>query len=89
MHFDDSIGWKPNCEIDGSYVAKQCRGDKLTGRLFGLFELLRGYSYMTSAFRVGGGRVREKIGRLRIGGEGRLAVFPEFLNIGEWGKRGF
>lgn len=67
-------------------MAKQCRGDKLTGRLFGLFELLRGYSYMTSAFRVGGGRVREKIGRLRIGGEGRLAVFPGFLNIGECGN---
>lgn len=32
MHFDDAIGWKPNCEIDGSYVARQCRGDKLTGR---------------------------------------------------------
>lgn len=34
MHFDDEIiTWKPTCEIDGSYSAKQCRGDKLTGRL--------------------------------------------------------
>lgn len=32
MHFDDTIGWKPTCEIDGSFAAKQCRGDKLTGR---------------------------------------------------------
>lgn len=33
MHFDDAlIGWKPNCEVDGSYSARQCRGDKITGR---------------------------------------------------------
>lgn len=33
MHFDNEIvGWKPTCEIDGTYSAKQCRGDKLTGR---------------------------------------------------------
>lgn len=32
MHFDDFVGWSPKCEIDGTYLAKQCRGDKLTGR---------------------------------------------------------
>lgn len=34
MHFDDLVSWKPNCEIDGSYASKSCRGDKLTGRCF-------------------------------------------------------
>jgi hypothetical protein len=37
MHFDEMIAWKPMCEIDGSFSAKQCRGDKLTGRFFILF----------------------------------------------------
>jgi hypothetical protein len=32
MHLDNMIGWKPSCEIDGSYSAKQCRGDNVTGR---------------------------------------------------------
>lgn len=32
MHFDGIVGWKPDCEIDGTYLAKQCRGDKVTGR---------------------------------------------------------
>ena len=32
MHFDAIIGWKPNCDVDGSYSARQCRGDKITGR---------------------------------------------------------
>lgn len=32
MHFDELIAWKPTCEIDGTFSAKQCRGDKLTGR---------------------------------------------------------
>jgi hypothetical protein len=32
MHFDNIVGWKPSCEIDGSYSAKQCRGDNVTGR---------------------------------------------------------
>lgn len=32
MHFDGAVGWKPTCEIDGTFAAKQCRGDKLTGR---------------------------------------------------------
>lgn len=32
MHFDELVGWKPTCEIDGTYMAKQCRGDKMTGR---------------------------------------------------------
>ncbi|CAG9804770.1 unnamed protein product [Chironomus riparius] len=34
MHLDNMIGWKPSCEIDGSYSAKQCRGDNRTGRCF-------------------------------------------------------
>ncbi|CRK99450.1 CLUMA_CG012578, isoform A [Clunio marinus] len=35
MHFDENlVGWKPKCEIDGTYSPKQCRGDKLTGRCF-------------------------------------------------------
>ena len=32
LHFDDWVGWTPKCEIDGTYLARQCRGDKLTGR---------------------------------------------------------
>lgn len=32
MHLGEEIAWKPSCEVDGSYAAKQCRGDKLTGR---------------------------------------------------------
>jgi hypothetical protein len=32
MHLNKSIGWKPTCEVDGSYSAIQCRGDKATGR---------------------------------------------------------
>jgi hypothetical protein len=32
MHFDDVVGWKPKCEVDGTFSAKQCRGDKITGR---------------------------------------------------------
>lgn len=31
---DDDVGWKPLCEKDGTYAAKQCRGDRLTGRCF-------------------------------------------------------
>lgn len=32
IHLGEEIAWKPSCEIDGSFAAKQCRGDKLTGR---------------------------------------------------------
>jgi hypothetical protein len=42
MHFNNAIiGWKPNCEIDGTYSARQCRGDKITGRLEFIFVLHR------------------------------------------------
>ncbi|CAO1388383.1 unnamed protein product [Diamesa hyperborea] len=34
VHFEDVVDWRPNCEKDGSYSAKQCRGDKITGRCF-------------------------------------------------------
>lgn len=41
MHFDGVIGWKPVCEIDGTFSIKQCRGDKLTGRSM-LFTFVSG-----------------------------------------------
>lgn len=33
VHMKD-LAWKPECTIDGSYAAKQCRGDKVSGRCF-------------------------------------------------------
>lgn len=36
MHFDELVGWVPTCEIDGTYAARQCRGDKLTGRFYSI-----------------------------------------------------
>ena len=40
MHLDNIIGWKPSCEIDGSYSAKQCRGDNRTGRFVILCRII-------------------------------------------------
>lgn len=35
MHLDkDLVGWIPKCNLDGTYAAKQCRGDRLSGRCF-------------------------------------------------------
>uniref|UniRef100_A0A182K001 Thyroglobulin type-1 domain-containing protein n=1 Tax=Anopheles christyi TaxID=43041 RepID=A0A182K001_9DIPT len=35
LHLDkDLVGWIPKCNLDGTYAAKQCRGDRLSGRCF-------------------------------------------------------
>ncbi|XP_049542748.1 uncharacterized protein LOC125955652 [Anopheles darlingi] len=35
LHLDkDLVGWVPKCNLDGTYAAKQCRGDRLSGRCF-------------------------------------------------------
>lgn len=34
MNLDGDFFWKPECEITGAYKAKQCRGDKVSGRCF-------------------------------------------------------
>lgn len=33
-HLPDQIQWVPDCEPNGQFAAKQCRGDKVSGRCF-------------------------------------------------------
>lgn len=34
VHLPEEIQWKPDCYSDGRFAAKQCRGDKVSGRCF-------------------------------------------------------
>lgn len=63
VHFEDVVNWRPNCEKDGSYSAKQCRGDKITGRCFCFAQTgakIYGWDWWTESDNMTCGKVKNK-----------------------------
>ncbi|KAG5681650.1 hypothetical protein PVAND_011065 [Polypedilum vanderplanki] len=85
MHFnDDIVGWKPTCEIDGTYSAKQCRGDKISGRCFCYAETgekLFGWDWWRNAINMTCACSRQ---RFRAETTGRLDVTLHCLPNGNF-----